>query len=88
MKGEPIKISKLKTNLKKETSILKSVQSLINIASAKFEDLIKPEIKTISKFKDKTINKIKDKVEEHENMRFILFAVTGGLVGLALYLAK
>jgi hypothetical protein len=65
-----------------------NLKSLITSASSKCQDLIKPEIQIMSKFKDKTINKIKNKTEEHENTKFILHAVTGGIVGLVLYLAK
>jgi hypothetical protein len=59
-----------------------------NTASTKAQSLIKDEIKPENKKDIKSISKIKDKLEEHENMKFVLFAITGGLVGLALYFSN
>jgi hypothetical protein len=64
MKGEPVKISKLKVNLAK----------------------VKPEVTPVTQ---KTPEPQKtEEAQAHESMKFILFAVTGGLVGLALYFSK
>jgi hypothetical protein len=51
-------------------------ESLILKSSTKIKDEIQPEIKNISK------------IEEHENMKYILFAVTGSLVGLVIYFSN
>jgi hypothetical protein len=79
---------------KPKVYIPKANQAKIKLIEIKPE--VKPEIKTISKIKDlerssKTNHEMRtkfDKVDEHENMKFILFAVTGGLVGLVLYFYK